>query len=158
MQQWSDKTRILAMTHLKQIMSSPDNQVQAASLGAVHTITMGLKKQWKNPIVLALGGEILAQLALNLAARQNFSFSMTVPILVSTLSHQVGDVRSGCSSALRSLSEFRDGVDVLLENTSMMASLVKVDSPTCGLDDLILVYIFTYFETLLISKIGARRC
>ena len=125
MQDVSDKTRILAMTHLKQISSSPQNQVRAAALGTIQTLTVGLKKYWKNPVVMALAGEILAQLALNMNAREKFSFSMTVPVLVRCLSHEDGDVRAGCSAALRSLGEFRDGVTVLLEHKSLRAHLVK---------------------------------
>ena len=126
LQNISDKTRILAMTHLKQIISSPQNQVRAAAMGLIRTFTVGLKKYWENPVVMALAGEILAQLALHMAAREKFSFSMTVPVLVRCLSHKVSDVRAGSSAALRSLSEFRDGVTVLLEHKTMMAHLVKV--------------------------------
>ena len=95
-------------------------------MGIIRTLTVGLKKYWKNPVVMALAGEILAQLALNMTAREKFPFSMTVPVLVGCLSHEVGDVRAGSSAALRSLSEFRDGVMVLLEHKTMMPHLVKV--------------------------------
>ena len=128
MQDISDKTRILALTHLKQILSSPQNQVRAAAMGAIRTLTVGLKKYWKNHVVMALAGEILAQLALHMAAREKFSFSITVPVLVRCLSHEASDVRAGSSAALRSLGEFRDGVTVLLEHDSMMAHLVKASS------------------------------
>jgi len=154
LQNISDKTRILAMTHLKQIISSPQNQVRAAAMGLIRTFTVGLKKYWENPVVMALAGEILAQLALNMAAREKFSFSMTVPVLVRCLSHKVSDVRAGSSAALRSLSEFRDGVTVLLEHKTMMAHLVKALGDP---DDEVALNMVTMFGNVTNDSTGLAR-
>jgi len=122
--------------------------------GIIRTLTIGLKKYWKNSIVMALAGEILAQLALNMTARKKFSFSMTVPVLVWALSHEISDVRSGCSLALRNLSEFRDGVEVLLEHDAMMVLLVKALSDG---EDEVALNLVTMFSYVTNSQFGLAK-
>jgi hypothetical protein len=111
----SKKTRVLALTQMRDIVSSQEVQAQVIAEQGVQILSRGIKKDWQEePVCQAIAGEILAELALNREGRVAFQMASTVPILVRALEPgQEVDVRLGASLALRALSEFRDGLDVV---------------------------------------------
>lgn len=122
----SKRTRVLALSQLRDISSSQEIQSETIASKGVQILSMGIKKHWDGePVCQALGGEILAELALNREGRSHFRFASTTPILVRALeASQEESVRLGASLALCALSEFRDGLDIIEANKRLVPALV----------------------------------
>lgn len=123
----STKTRVLALTQLLDMVSSQEIQAALIHNSGVKILTKGLKQEWTGePVSRALAGEILAELATNKNGRFHFLQLSTVAVLVRALAKPQHDsVRLGASLALCSVSEFRDGLEILETQAKLMPQLVS---------------------------------
>ena len=124
----STKTRVLALSQLRDIVSSQEVQAQTIREDGVLILSRGIKREWQGEQEVpsrALAGEILAELALNRDGRSKILRASSVPILIRALrAEEHRNVRIGASLALCSISEFRDGLDIIALNRRLVEPLV----------------------------------